>query len=253
MRRVSGNLRIEGREVAELTPQQLQAMRRSTLGFVFQNPVAALDPTIKIGRQVAFALGADARAAAHALDGFGFADVDRVLRSYPHEVSGGMAQRVAIAMAIGRRPRLVIADEPTAALDAPVRAQVLQLLVAGCRRLGAALMLVTHDLQSARAFADRAFVMYAGRVVESGGVGDVLDRPRHPYTSALLRAAVGRERRGERVAPIPGLPPQPTGRQNLCAFAPRCTLATDLCRAERPEPSALRGDVLCHRAGEAST
>ena len=252
MHRVSGSVRIEGREIAELTPPQLRRLRRSTLGFIFQNPVAALDPTIKIGRQVALAAGVDAHAAARALDGFGFADIDRLLRSYPHEVSGGMAQRVTIAMLIERRPRLIVADEPTAALDAPVRAKVLEFLVAGCRRLGAALMLVTHDLQSARTFADRAFVMYAGRIVESGDVDDVLDRPKHPYTSALLHAAVGRERRGERVVPIPGLPPHPIERQELCAFAPRCVHALDLCRAQRPEPSARHGDVLCHRVGEVS-
>ncbi|MFO1147529.1 MAG: ABC transporter ATP-binding protein [Alsobacter sp.] len=250
--RVSGGVRIGDAEVGDLDPAALRSLRRTTLGYVVQNPVAALDPTMKLGRQVALALGADAAAAARALEGFGFADIGRVLDSYPHQVSGGMAQRVTIAMVIQRQPRLIIADEPTAALDAPVRAQVLELLVGECRRLGAALLLVTHDLQSARAFAERAAVMYAGRIVESGSAGDVLDRPRHPYTKALLRAAVGRERQGERLVPIPGLPPHLTARQTFCAFAPRCGNAVERCRTERPEVSAQHGDVLCLRIGEAA-
>ena len=139
MRRVSGQVRIGGREVASLDRQNLQALRRNVLGYIFQDPVASLDPTMKLSRQVELALDIGPAEAAAALDGFGFADVVRVLRSYPHEVSGGMAQRVTIAMVMRKRPRLVVADEPTAALDAPVRAQILDLLVGGCRRLGAAL------------------------------------------------------------------------------------------------------------------
>ncbi len=253
MRRVSGQVRIGGREVASLDRQNLQALRRNVLGYIFQDPVASLDPTMKLSRQVELALDIGPAEAAAALDGFGFADVVRVLRSYPHEVSGGMAQRVTIAMVMRKRPRLVVADEPTAALDAPVRAQILDLLVGGCRRLGAALLLVTHDLQTVRSHADRMDVMYAGRIVESGPTAEVLARPRHPYTAALLAAAVGAERPGERVIPISGLPPHISGRQGSCAFAPRCRFALDICRSQRPEARAASRSVLCHRAEEILT
>ncbi len=127
------------------------------------------------------------------------------------------------------------------------------LLVGGCQRLGSALLLVTHDLQSVRSHADRMAVMYAGRIVESGPTAEVLARPRHPYTAALLAAAVGSERPGQRVIPISGLPPQASGRQGHCAFAPRCRFALDICRNLRPEGNAACRNVLCHRADEALT
>lgn len=253
MRRLSGSVRIEGREVAALARDELLSLRRSTLGYIFQDPVASLDPTMKLSRQIELALGVGPAEAATALDGFGFADVGRLMRAYPHEVSGGMAQRVTIAMVMRKRPRLIVADEPTAALDAPVRAQILELLVGGCRKLGAALLLVTHDLQSARIHADRLAVMYAGRIVESGASAEVLAQPRHPYSAALLDAAVGRERAGERVVPIPGLPPHVSGRQTNCAFAPRCRFVLDICRTRRPDGTAANPKVLCNRADEALT
>jgi oligopeptide/dipeptide ABC transporter ATP-binding protein len=250
--RLSGTLLVEGREVGALDEEALNELRRTAIGYVFQDPVASLDPTLKIGRQVALAIGADRKRAAEALTGLGFGDTDRVLKSYPHEVSGGMAQRIALGITLARRPRLIIADEPTAALDASVKSQILNLLVASCRQLGAALLLVTHDLHAVRKYAERVLVMYAGRVVEDGATTDVLDSPIHPYTAALLHSAVGREAAGERVDPIPGLPPQFDGRQELCAFSPRCLHATELCRSARPEARIVAARVaVCHYAGEA--
>jgi oligopeptide/dipeptide ABC transporter ATP-binding protein len=247
----AGSLLIDGRDVLGLDEGSLNLLRKQAVGYIFQDPVASLDPTLKIGRQVALAIGAGRQQAAEALAGFGFDDLDRVLRSYPHEVSGGMAQRVAIGMALARRPRLIIADEPTAALDASVKAQILDLLVASCRRLGAALLLVTHDLHAVRKYADRVAVMYAGRVVEDGSAAGVLNAPVHPYTAALLRSAVGREAVGERVDPIPGLPPQLDRRQESCAFSPRCRHTTARCRDLRPETTVAAGRlVVCHYAGE---
>jgi oligopeptide/dipeptide ABC transporter ATP-binding protein len=248
--RLSGALLVEDREVGALDEAAIEALRRTTIGYVFQDPVASLDPTLKIGRQVALAIGADRKHAAEALVELGFEDLDRVLKSYPHEVSGGMAQRVAIGITIARRPRLIIADEPTAALDASVKSQILDLLVATCRRIGAALLLVTHDLYAVRKYADRVAVMYAGRVVEDGTATDVLNSPIHPYTAALLRSAVGREALGQRVEPIPGLPPQFDGRQEFCSFSPRCMHATELCRGVRPEARAVAVRLaVCHYAG----
>ena len=248
--RLSGELLIEGREVACLGEAELMALRRSSIGYVFQDPVATLDPTMKIGRQVALAIGTDRRGAAAAIDGLGFADPARVLESYPHQLSGGMAQRVAMGIVLARRPRLIVADEPTAALDASVKTQILDLLVGNCRRLSTALLLVTHDLHSVRRHADRVLVMYAGRIIEEGFTAEVLSRPAHPYTAALLRSAVGRERAGERVDPIPGLPPQFAERQEFCAFSPRCRHATERCRTVRPEGAAGVPNAVCHYAGE---
>jgi peptide/nickel transport system ATP-binding protein len=239
-------VRVEGREVAELDPGALREMRRSSIGYVFQDPVAALDPTMRLGRQVALALEAGPIEAAAALEGFGFSNIGRVLAAYPHEVSGGMAQRVTIAMVMRKEPRLIVADEPTASLDAPARAEILEMLVRGCRRLGTGLLLVTHDLQNVEARTERVFVMYGGRIVESGLTRQVLARPRHPYTAALLASAVGRERSGERIEPIPGRPPHLRERSRDCAFAPRCRLAITICRTQRPEPRITNGTVLCH-------
>lgn len=246
--RISGRLEIGGTDVTALDAPALATLRRQTVGYIFQDPVATLDPTMKIGRQVALALaetGSDTRSA---LDGLGLRDVERVLQSYPHEVSGGMAQRVAVGVALARRPRLIIADEPTAALDASVKHQVLDLIVGACRSRGVALFLVTHDLPVVRRYADRVAVMYGGRVVEQGNADEVLNHPVHPYTAALLAAALGRESPGERVAPIPGTPPHLTGRSEHCSFAPRCRFADHRCRTERPEPHPAANDAVCHYA-----
>ena len=167
---------------------------------------------MKIGRQIDLALKPGRCTAVEAVAGMGLDDIPRVLRSYPHRFPGGMAQRVAIAMAMARRPACVIADEPTAALDASIKVQILDLLAQHCRDRGAALLLLSHDLHAIRTYADKVAVMYGGRVVEFGPTTTVFDRPAHPYTRALQRSSVGRERIGERVAPIPGAPRAHCGR-----------------------------------------
>jgi oligopeptide/dipeptide ABC transporter ATP-binding protein len=177
-----------------------------------------------------------------------FADVSQITASYPHEISGGMAQRVAIAMTLARRPRLIVADEPTAALDASVKAEVLDLLVAQCRAEGVSLLLVTHDLATVRRHAEKVGVMYAGRIVECGPAAMVFAAPKHPYTRALFAASVGQEVKGARLVPIPGLPPILNSRQTSCAFAARCRFAVDVCRETRPEPEYTDGrQVACLR------
>jgi oligopeptide/dipeptide ABC transporter ATP-binding protein len=251
LRVTGGSVSMAGSAVEGLDDRGLGALRRETIGYIFQDPIGTLDPTLKIGAQVALVLGHDR--AKGALSGLGLRDVDRVLRSYPHELSGGMAQRVAIGIALARKPRLLIADEPTAALDASIKIQVLDLLVQACRTSGTALLLVTHDLHVVRHYADRTAVMYGGRIVEEGRTEDVLSRPVHPYTVALLSAAIGTEQPGERVPPIGGTPPQLRRRLEACSFAPRCKLATERCRTERPVPRdpTLHG-ALCHYAGQAA-
>jgi peptide/nickel transport system ATP-binding protein len=260
---VAGRLSVAGRSVygfaaagtegAEGTQDTagLRGLRRDVLGFVFQNPVAALDPTMRIRRQLELAggganrtVGADISAD---LEEVGLRDVPRVLRSYPHELSGGMAQRVGIAMALRRRPRLLVADEPTAAVDATLRAQILRLLVARCREQGCALLLLTHDLHAVAEHSERIAVIYGGRVVEHGGTGAVLARPLHPYTRALIGALPGEEAPGQRLEAIAGVPSVLRGPATGCAFAPRCPDALPACQDTRPVDATVDGrDLVCH-------
>ena len=253
IRRATGELLFDGRSVLDLEDDELRSMRRNDLGFVFQNPMTALDPTMRIGRQVGRAIGGGARVDdVHALlRKVGLPDVDRVARSYPHQLSGGMAQRVAIGIAIARNPRLLIADEPTASLDASLRDQILTLLVSLRDLNGTSIVLLSHELRVVGRYCDFVAVMYGGRVVEYGESAAVFGRPAHPYTRALLAAAPGRERPGDVLEPIRGAPPVLTGRAQNCAFSPRCSWAVERCRAERPEtrPVADRW-VVCHRSEE---
>jgi oligopeptide/dipeptide ABC transporter ATP-binding protein len=248
---VSGDVRIAGHSVLALDRRGLRRLRADELGFVFQDPIGTLDPTRRIGQQVKAALGGAAARAeiAAMLREVGLGDDARIGRSYPHEMSGGMAQRISIGIALARRPRIVIADEPTASLDASIKSQILDLLVARCRAVGAVLILLSHDLHAIRKCADRVAVMYGGRLVETGPTAAVLARPAHPYTAALLRAAIGREPQGGRVEPISGAPPVLAGRPEGCAFAPRCGWRLSTCAAIRPEAHRLADrDVICHRA-----
>lgn len=249
--RLSGEIRIGGRSVYDLSESELRRLRAEMISYVFQDPIGTLDPTRRIGLQVKAALGAaaGARQVEAALSEVGLADPARVSRSYPHELSGGMAQRVSICMAIAGRPMLVVADEPTAALDASIKVQILDLIVARCRERGTALLLLSHDLLAVRARSDRVAVMYGGRAIETGPAADVFSRPSHPYTAALLRSAVGYEPAGTRVNPIPGVPPSLTGASKACAFAPRCVWAEQICSDVRPQARRFDGrDLVCHRA-----
>ncbi len=251
--RIGGDLTIGGRSVFDLGEPELRALRRHQLGFVFQDPIGTLNPTLRIARQVARVLEVPARdpSIEAVLTQVGLTEAARVGRSYPHELSGGMAQRVSIAMAIARRPKLVVADEPTAALDASVRNQILELLVSRCRETEASVVLFSHDLRAVSEYCDRVAVMYGGRVVETGLSSVVFSRPAHPYTEALLKAAPGAEQFGGRIEPIPGTPPVLTTRCEECAFTRRCHWAIDRCSSERPEPRRVADrDVVCHRAEE---
>jgi peptide/nickel transport system ATP-binding protein len=248
---VGGRLLVTGRSVfgadAE-DAERLSALRRQVLGFVFQNPVAALDPTMRIRRQLELARPAgDGPSAEDALREVGLRDVPRVLRSFPHELSGGMAQRVGIAMALRRRPRLLVADEPTAAVDAALRAQILKLLVTRCRAQGCALLLLTHDLHAVAEHCEQVAVMYGGRVVEHGPTSQVLSAPMHPYTRALVSALPGEERPGQRLDAIRGVPPVLRTACAGCAFAPRCPSVLPRCHETRPAYATVDGrDLACH-------
>ena len=253
MHAAPGATEVDGSSVFALDDDGIRALRRDLLGFVFQSPMAALDPTMRIGRQVAFAWGEHAAAGrvSELLRQVGLPE--RAARAYAHELSGGMAQRAVIAMAIARGPRPLVADEPTAALDTSLRAQVLDLLVALKDETGAALVLLSHELPVVARICDFIGVMYGGRVVEFGDSASVFARPLHPYSAALLATVQERARPGERLAPIPGMPPVLSGPARGCSFAPRCALADDRCRSERPPLRSIAGRLAaCHHAEKAA-
>ncbi len=238
----AGQVLFEGQDVLAMRPRALTALRGRDIAMIFQQPKASLDPVMRIGAQIAEPLrlrGGRGRKAAwqeavELLAAVGLPNPEEKARAYPHEISGGQAQRVMIAIALALRPRLLIADEPTTALDVTVQAQILDLLRERCRALGTALILVTHDIGVIAQMADRVAVMYAGRVVENAPVAEILTRPAHPYTQGLLRSAPVMGAVQARLQEIPGGIPD-LGRPIAgCAFAPRC--------AARDEAGALRCD-----------
>ena len=250
-RRLDGDLIYEGRSVFAASDEELRSLRRDKLGFIFQSPMTALDPTMRVGRQVALAAGGRPEIAdiAALLERAELSDPERIMRSFPHQLSGGMAQRVVIAMAIARGQRLVIADEPTASLDASIRDRVMATLSRLRRENSASLAIFSHDLRMVGRHADRIAVMYAGRVVETGPSDHVLRSPAHPYTRALMTAVAGSASRGVRLEPIPGAPPVVIARAENCAFAPRCLARQSLCFERRPETRRVHDRIVaCHFA-----
>jgi peptide/nickel transport system ATP-binding protein len=250
---------VNGRDVAGLGPRQWRDVRGNEIGLVQQDPLTALSPVVDVGSQVAEPLRrhrglSRSRARARAVELLGLVGIpDAAARSrdYPHQLSGGLRQRVAVAAALACEPQVLLADEPTTALDVTVQAQVLELLLRLADEQGIGVLLITHDLALLPGFAHDVAVMYAGRIVENGACHLVLDRPRHPYTAMLLAAQPGRspELAKRRLPVIGGLPPSPQRRPPGCAFAPRCPLATELCRTTVPQLRHLEGRlVACHRA-----
>ncbi len=261
-----GRVVVAGRDVAGLSGAGLRRLRGGDVAMVFQEPMTALNPVFRIGAQIAEAVRAhrDAgRAAARAeaerlLGDVGIPDPAARARDYPHEFSGGMRQRAMLAMALAGDPALLIADEPTTALDVTVQAQILALLATLRRERGMALLLISHDLGVVAEVVDRVAVMYAGRCVEQAPSGALFATPRHPYTRALLRsrpsvAGEGAGRRGgARLASIPGAVPTGPARPPGCAFHPRCAHAVERCREELPalRPAGERQHAACHRLEE---
>ncbi len=239
----SGEIVFDGQNLLELSETGIQAVRGDKIAMIFQEPMSSLNPALTIGMQVAEPVqlhrgGGWARAldrARELLERARIPDSGSRLNAYPHQFSGGMRQRVMIAMALACNPRLIIADEPTTALDVTVQAQILDLLKEITVETRSSLILITHDLGVVARYADRVVVMYAGRVVESAPAGELYARPRHPYTRGLL-ASVPRldSDTSAQLVPIEGQPPDLSALPPGCAFAPRCRLATDKCRAQRP-------------------
>ena len=240
--RVTGQVRFDGQDVLGLPAEALRRYRGGSVSMIFQEPGLAFDPVYTIGAQIAETIRAhdavDARAAeARALEMLERVQIPqarRRLHAYPHELSGGMRQRAMIALALACRPQLLLADEPTTALDATVQIQILLLLRELQRETGMAMIFVSHDIGAAIEVADRIAVMYAGRIVEENAVAELVAEPRHHYTAGLLASTVGEAWRGAPLATIPGAPPDLSAPPQGCAFAPRCAAAVARCRSELP-------------------
>jgi oligopeptide/dipeptide ABC transporter ATP-binding protein len=256
----SGRIVFEGRDLLTLTPEERRQVRGRRIAMVFQEPARYLNPSFRIGEQIGEVLrlheGMDRRRAAlraaELVELVGLRGGRRVLAAYPHELSGGMKQRAMIAMAISCRPALLIADEPTTALDVTLQAQILKLLLSLREALRMGVLFISHDLRLVRAVADRVSVMYAGRVVETGPRAALHDSPLHPYTRLLLQSIPSAEHRGRRLSAISGRVPDAREMPEGCPFHPRCPLAAERCRKEEPALAAPAGNghrAACHFAG----
>ena len=239
----SGEILFDGKDLLKLSDQEIREVRGNRIEMIFQEPMSSLNPSLTVGLQVGEPINLHRKApwsvaldkARELLGMVRMSDTASRVTAYPHQFSGGMRQRAMIAMALACEPQLIIADEPTTALDVTVQAQILDLLKDMAARTGSALILITHDLGVVARYADRVVVMYAGRVVESAPAEELYARPRHPYTRGLM-ASVPRlhSDAGERLVPIEGQPPDLSRMPVGCAFAPRCRQATDICRNEPP-------------------
>ncbi len=257
-----GEILFAGRDLLRLSADEMRQVRGGDIGMIFQEPMTSLNPVLTIGRQITETLeqhrGADPKAAQRRaielLGLVGIADPVRRLKQYPHQLSGGMRQRIMIAIAIACDPKLIIADEPTTALDVTIQAQILELMKELTRRLDVALIIITHNLGVVARYANRVNVMYAGRIVESGTAAAIYHEPRHPYTIALLRSVPRLDRpRQARLDPVDGQPPDLTRLDEGCSFRPRCRFAIDLCARKRPalEPAGAPPHLAaCFRSRE---
>jgi oligopeptide/dipeptide ABC transporter ATP-binding protein len=244
----AGRILFDGEDLCAASPDRLRAIRGNDIAMIFQEPMSSLNPVFRVGDQIGESLalhrGLDPDAARQEaialLERVGIPSPERRVDDYPHQLSGGMCQRVMIAMALACDPQLLIADEPTTALDVTVQAQILDLLRALQSDLGMSIVLITHDLGVVAEMAHRVVVMYAGQIVERASVGELFARPRHPYTAGLLRSIPHLDQHGERLEPIEGSVPDAADFPSGCRFHPRCALALERCRSEVP-PERERG------------
>src|ERR1700755_1577465 len=247
----AGEILFDGRDLRKLSEAEMREIRGRDIGMGFQEPMTSLNPVLTIGRQITETLeqhqgatreAADKRAV-ELLEMVGIADPRRRLKQYPHQLSGGMRQRVMIAVALACSPKLIIADEPTTALDVTIQAQILELMKSLTKKLGVAQIIITHNLGVVARYAARVNVMYAGRIVEAGSAEAIYHHPRHPYTMALLKSVPRLDRpRQARLDPVEGQPPDLTKLDGGCSFRPRCRFAVDKCAQEQP-PLAGAGEA----------
>lgn len=231
-----------GDDLLSIGASELRSVRGGQIGFIFQDPMTSLNPVLTIGKQLAEPVmlhtGVDRKAAKaraiELLDVVGIPDAEQRFKNYPHELSGGMRQRVMIAMALACEPKVIIADEPTTALDVTIQAQIIDLVRGLREKLGTAVVWITHDLGVVAGLADRVIVMYGGRIVEQSPVADLYAHPSHPYTQGLLKSVPRIDQKGGSLASIPGQPPSLLAEPVGCSFAPRCPYAFDRCHTETP-------------------
>jgi peptide/nickel transport system ATP-binding protein len=256
--KMQGEILVRGNDVLKMRANEIADLRGRVVSMIFQEPMLAMDPVYTVGEQISETIRKhdpvsrdEARKRAlHLFERVRIPSPERRLDAYPHEMSGGMRQRAMIALALSCRPEILLADEPTTALDATVQVQILLLLRELQHELGLSVIFVTHDIGVAVEVADRIAVMYAGRIVEIGPVRDVIRSPRHPYTIGLLSTrGHGGRLSGKRLPAIPGSPPDLANLPPGCAFAPRCALANDACRATAPPPVSISPEhhVRCYR------
>jgi peptide/nickel transport system ATP-binding protein len=254
--KVSGQIIVDGVDLMKLSEEEIRKFRGSKISIIFQEPSSALNPVMKIGDQLmeVFTVHGYSKSEAYQrslqlLKTVGIPEAEKRMQSYPHQLSGGMKQRVVIAMAIALNPRLVIADEPTSALDVTIQAQILNLLKNLADSYGLSTVLITHDMGVAAEICNRIGIMYAGKMVEVGELESIFSNPMHPYTRALM-ACIPRGLK-ERLKPLPGHVPDLSNPPEGCRFHPRCPYAKDVCMSVEPKPLKLDDRVVsCHRAGE---
>ena len=260
-RTVSGEVIFDGQDLLKVTTQEIRHIRGNRISMVFQEPMTSLNPVLTIGRQLQEALtlhlgmtkSEASERSAELLRLVGIPEAETRLKDYPHQFSGGMRQRVMIAMALSCNPRLIIADEPTTALDVTIQAQILELMQSLSDQFGTALVIITHNLGVVARYATRVIVMYAGKIIEEASSREVYENPKHPYTLGLLRSVprLDEDRRAK-LDPIEGLPPLLVDLPEGCSFAPRCRFAIDRCFNETPQLRTIEeGHIAsCHRAEE---
>lgn len=260
---LAGQILLEGRRIDNLSDDEMRKIRGREIGAIFQDPLTSLNPLYSIGHQIAETIvthlpmtwSQAQQRAIELLESTGIPAARERINHYPHQFSGGMRQRVVIALALAAQPKLIVADEPTTALDVSIQAQIIELLKKMCREQGTAVMLITHDMGVIAETADRVVVMYAGRVAEIGQVRDVIHAPCHPYSVGLMGSIPSIHRHVERLVQIDGTMPRLTAIPQGCAFNPRCPQVMDRCRQERPEIIQVgRSQAACwlHDVKEAS-
>ncbi|BDF78475.1 ABC transporter ATP-binding protein [Pyramidobacter piscolens] len=239
----SGEILFDGKDLMKLSEHEMNKLRGKDISMIFQDPMTSLNPVYTIGQQLDETLrlhtgmsrGERRQASVDLLRAVGISNPESRLKNYPHQFSGGMRQRVVIAIALAARPRLIVADEPTTALDVTIQAQILKLMTNLIRAEGSSLMLITHDLAVVSEVADRINVMYCGKIVESGAARDVIDRSAHPYTHGLISSIPDLGTEKERLDTIPGIVPNMFDLPSGCYFSPRCSRAQERCRREAPQ------------------
>ncbi len=251
---IGGQVLFDGEDLQQVSEEKMRTVRGKHIAMVFQEPMTSLNPVLTIGEQIAeplrMHLKMDRKAARERvielLHSVGIPDADRRYRDYPHQFSGGMRQRVMIAMALSCNPNILIADEPTTALDVTIQAQLLDMMTELAQRLGTAVILITHNLGIVARYADRVNVMYAGKIVESGPADSIFEEARHPYTLGLLQCVPRIDKgQGRKLSSIEGLPPDLTQQLNGCYFQPRCPFLLNICSQEYPPLEPVSDEHLC--------